>query len=80
MNDINIIKTLSNDLAKAQKAMDNAWHCLEKMEQSDSYHDGFRLVFGRHAKSARTRFEKRQDERDRIAKRLEIAKARTLQA
>jgi hypothetical protein len=72
MNDLNL---LSAQLAKAQSAVDNALHSAEKAEQGDCFHDGFRLVFGRHAKAARTRLVKRQRERDRLARRLADLKA-----
>lgn len=73
MNDLNL---LNAELAKAQARVDNAFHSAEKAEQGDSFHDGFRLVFGRHAKAARTRLEKARRLRDRLARRLEDLKAR----
>ena len=69
---------LTAELAKARTAVDNAWHTAEKMEQGDSWHDGFRLHFGRHAKAARTRLAKRQREHDRLARQVADLTARAV--
>ena len=69
---------LTADLAKAQTAVDNALHTADKMEQADSWHDGFRLHFGRHAKAAHTRLEKARRERDRLARRVADLTARAV--
>jgi len=73
---MNNLLLLLSDLANAQVKVDNAVHSSDKLDQSDSWHDGYRLHYGRHAKSARTRLEKARRVRDRLARQVEDLKAR----
>ena len=73
---MNNLLLLLSDLAKAQSKVDNATHSSDKLDQSDSWHDGSRLHLGRHAKSARTRLEKARRLRDRLARQVSDLKAR----
>lgn len=60
------IAALVSEIAAAELRVSNLYHTLEKLEQGDSWHDGFRLHFGRHAKAARTRFTKAERDLRRL--------------
>jgi len=64
------LASLVADLAKAQTSVDNAMHTATKLEQSDWWQDGGRMVYGRHAKAARTRLEKARRHRDRLTRQI----------
>lgn len=75
MTDLNL---LNADLAKAQTAVDNCRHTLDKLEQSDFWVEGGKWVYGRHAKAARTRLDKARRNRDRLARRVAELTARAV--
>ena len=67
---------LAKEISKAELRVSNLYHTLEKLEQGDSWHDGFRLHFGRHAKAARTRFTKAERDLRRLRDRHAFLSAR----
>lgn len=70
------IAALAREIAAADIRVSNLYHTLEKLEQGDSWHDGFRLHFGRHAKAARTRFTKAERDLRRLRDRHALLTAR----
>ena len=64
------ITALKLEIAKAEKAVEQANYTADKMSQGDSWHDGHRLLFGRLAKAAFTRLRKREEKLARLNRRL----------
>lgn len=57
---------LAKEIIKAELAVENAQQTAFKLEQSDSWGSSGRLNFGRHAKAAFTRLEKRRRDLRRL--------------
>lgn len=67
---------LAKEIAKAELAVENAQQTAFKLEQSDSWGSSGRLNFGRHAKAAFTRLEKRRRDLRRLRERHATLAAR----
>lgn len=72
------LASLTADLAKAEDAIHNALHTATKLEQSDWWMEGGKMVVGRHAKAARTRLAKARREYERLARRVADLTARAV--